>query len=123
MNLTAGSADELKIGTRVPMPTGGPGTQYQYIDLGTNIWALLRDAGDDLQLEVRTETSWAKTAPNKVEPDPQQEHRSVLPPIISQVKINGSTLLVTGRPIIIGSVDDPYSNRQFQIEVTATQLR
>jgi len=123
LNLTAGNADELKIGTRVPMLVGGPGSQYQYVDLGTNIWALLRDIADDLQLEVRSETSWAKATSNNNVPDAQHDHSSVLPPIVSQVKINGSTLLVTGKPIIIGSADDPYSNRQFQLEVTATQLR
>jgi hypothetical protein len=74
-----------------------------------------------LTQEVRSETSWAKATPNDNKPDAQHDHSSVFPPIVSQVKINGSTLLVTGRPIIIGSADDPYSTRQFQL--TATQFR
>ncbi len=44
INLTAGSADEVKIGTRVPVPifeSGASPTQYQYMDLGTSIWAIL----------------------------------------------------------------------------------
>jgi hypothetical protein len=32
-------------------------------------------------------------------------------------------LLVVGKPIVIGSVDDPNSNRQFQLEVTVTKLK
>jgi len=46
-----------------------------------------------------------------------------LPPFVRQIKISGVTLLVTGKPIIIGSMDDPNSNREFQLEVTATNLR
>ena len=124
MNLTAGSADEVKIGTRVPIGTGltsPPPAQFQYLDLGTSIWAVLRDVSDELQLEVRSEISWTKH--EDVDVDPRPPHSTFTPPVVSQIKINGSTLLVTGKPLIIGSVDDPYSNRQFQLEVTATKLR
>jgi hypothetical protein len=38
--------------------------------------------------------------------------------VVRQIKIDGDTLLVTGKPIMIGSVDDPNSKRQFQLEVT-----
>ena len=124
MILTAGSADEVKIGTRVPIGTGETSpvpAQFQYLDLGTSIWAILREGSDELQLEVRSEISWTKH--ENVDIDPRPPHSTFTPPIVSQIKINGSTLLMTGKPLIIGSVDDPYSNRQFQLEVTATKLR
>lgn len=121
MNLTGGSADEIKIGTRVPVRSGGdagnPLTQYQYLDVGTNIWALLRERGDDLQLEVRSDISNLDTNTG-----PSRDN-GWLPPIVRQIKISGTTLLVTGKPIAIGSMDDPNSNREFQLEVTATKLR
>lgn len=125
MNVTAGSSDELKIGSRVPVSSGGPGgLQYQYLDLGTSIWTMLRDGGDELQLEVRSEISWSKATQRDTGIDTKQEPGpALLPPIVSQIKIDGKTLLVTGKPMIVGSVDDPYSNRQFQLEVTATKLR
>lgn len=120
LNLTAGSGDEIKIGTRVPVRSSSfkgasdalLATQFQYLDVGTNIWAFLREVGDELQLEVRGEVSDLDKAPN-----------TDLAPIVRQMKISGSTLLVTGKPILIGSMDDPNSNRQFQLEVTATRLR
>jgi hypothetical protein len=37
--------------------------------------------------------------------------------------ISGSTLVISDKPVIIGSVDDPNSKRQFQLEVTVTKLR
>ena len=38
-------------------------------------------------------------------------------PIIRQIKITASTSLVLGKPMLIGSMDDPNSKRQFQLEV------
>ncbi|HZR64357.1 MAG TPA: hypothetical protein VFA85_04365 [Terriglobales bacterium] len=114
INLTAGSGDEIKIGTRVPVRTGPKesGTQFQYMDVGTNIWAFLREVGEEIQLEVKGEVS-----------DLDKQPSTDLGPIVRQMKISGSTLLVTGKPILIGSMDDPNSTRQFQLEVIATKLR
>ena len=36
---------------------------------------------------------------------------------------SGSTLALLGKPMVMGSVDDPNSKRQFQLEVTMTKLR
>ena len=119
MDLTANDSNEIKIGTRVPVATGTnsapAATQFQYLDIGTNIWAQLREHGDELMLAVRSDVSNLDT------------NSSAGPaggnPVIRQIKISGTTLLVTGKPIVIGSMDDPNSKRQFQLEVTATKLR
>ncbi len=50
-------------------------------------------------------------------------HPGELAPVIRQIKITGDTLLAIGKPILIGSVDDPNSKRQFQLEVTVTKLK
>ena len=122
MNLTAGNADEIKIGTRVPVATGSSSnnsmpTQYQYMDIGTQIWSQLRERGDDLILVVRGEVSNLDVGTGT------GEHSGALPPVVRQIKINGDTLLVVGKPIVIGSVDDPNSKKQFQLEVTVTKLK
>ena len=121
LDLTAGGGNEIKIGTRVPVSTGrngsDPSFQYQYLDIGTSIWANLAVlGGGDLRLDVRSDVSNL---------DLTSDHDRTLetPPIVRQIKINGSTLLVIGKPILIGSMDDPNSNREFQLEVTATKLR
>jgi hypothetical protein len=121
MDLTAGDTNEIKIGTRVPVVSGTnnpsvPGaTQIQYLDVGTNIWAQLREHGDELMLAVRSDVSNLDTS-NDAERVPGT-------PVIRQIKISGSTLLTTGKPILIGSMDDPNSKRQFQLEVTVTKLK
>lgn len=114
IDLTAGSANQIKIGTRVPVATGGSG--WQYMDVGTNIWANLRESADDLQLDVRSDVS-------NLDMDSAHDHNVVSAPIVRQIQINGSTLFVTGKVIVIGTVDDPNSNREFQVEVIATKLR
>jgi hypothetical protein len=115
IDVTAGSANETKIGTRVPVSIG-PQSQYQYMDVGTNIWANLREGGDEVQLEVRSDMS-------NLDMSSAHDHYTGSAPIVRQIQINGSTLLVTGKSIVIGAVDDPNSNREFQLEVTATKLR
>jgi hypothetical protein len=114
MNVTAGSTNEIKIGTRVPVSTTG--SQFQYMDVGTNVWANLREVGDDLQLEVRSDVSNLDTSS-------MRDHSSTSPPIVRQIQINGKTLLVIGKTITVGTIDDPNSNHEFQLEVTAAKLR
>ncbi len=122
MNLIAGGANEIKIGTRVPVftRTSSAGVQmpneYQYLDVGTSLWAQLREHGDELILAVRGEVS-------NLDMTAEAEHGPSLPPVVRQIKISGDTLLVTGKSIVIGSTDDPNSKRQFQLEVTVTKLR
>ena len=121
LDLTAGESNEIKIGTRVPVatassPDANAPVQWQYIDVGTNIWAQLREHGEEWVLVVRSEISNLDTSS-------EAEHSARLTPVVRQIKISGSTLLVVGKPISIGSMDDPNSKRQFQLEVTATKLR
>jgi len=120
MNLSTGNSDEIKIGTRVPVSSRSTlnqtaPTEYQYLDVGTSIWAQLRDYGEDSLLVIRGEVSNLDMETG--------ERAGLSPPVVRQIKINGDTLLVVGKPIVIGSLDDPNSKRQFQLEVTVTKLR
>ena len=37
--------------------------------------------------------------------------------------MTGRTPVITSKPISVGTADDPYSKRQFQVEVTITKIR
>jgi hypothetical protein len=115
MNLDTaeGRNGDLKIGTRVPieMKQG----ELQYVDLGTSISARIQDRKEPIDLSVRAEIS------NFAVPDQNQGHDSR--PILRQLKIEASTVALLGKPMVLGSVDDPDSKRTFQLEVTVTKLR
>lgn len=113
MNLNADDTNELKIGTRIPVEIKQG--EFQYIDVGTNISCRIQERADGLQLSVRTEIS------NFAVPD--QQAGSSTHPLLRQLAIRGSTVALLGKPIVVGSVDDPNSKREFQVEVTATRLR
>jgi hypothetical protein len=110
LNLNADDSNEIKIGTRVPVESGQG--QYQYMDVGTSIWCRIGERSDGIPVSVKAEIS------NFAVPDHESGH-----PVIRQLKINASTLALLGKPMIIGSVDDPNSKRQFQLEVTVTKLK
>src|SRR5207245_1444220 len=44
-------------------------------------------------------------------------------PLVRQMVLSGRTLVVPDRPVVIGSVDDPNSKREFQLDVTLTNLK
>jgi 3D (Asp-Asp-Asp) domain-containing protein len=112
MNLNADDANEIKIGTRVPVESGHE--QFQYLDVGTSIWCRIGERADGIPMSVRADIS------NFAIPD-QGTHESR--PVVRQFKINASTLALPGKAMVVGSVDDPNSKRQFQLEVTATKIR
>ncbi len=113
MNLNTDDADTIKIGTRVPVEAKQG--EFTYIDVGTNIWSRLKERDSGLLLEVRCNIS------NFAVPD--QTNRANSMPLLRQLEISGSTIAFPGKLIVIGSVDDPNSKRQFQLEVTATKLK
>ncbi len=108
----AGPSKELKIGTRVPVEAEQG--KFQYLDVGTNILAQLHQYKDSTSMEVRVEISSFAT--------PDQAAKGGQP-LLRQMVISGSTLVVSDKPVIIGSVDDPNSKRQYQLEVIATKIR
>jgi len=112
MNLTAGDGNEIKIGTRVPVEAKQG--EFQYIDVGTKIWCRLEERENDLVLTVRSDIS------NFAATEQQNSHTM---PLLRQMTINASTTAMAGKPVIVGSVEDPGSKRQFSLEVTANRLR
>jgi hypothetical protein len=115
MNLTKNQPQDIKIGTRIPVENVNRQGETQYMDVGTNISGRLQVHNDQLELFVNTEVT------NFAIPEQAAGHEPH--PVIRQLKIGGSTLVVLGTPMIIGSADDPNSKRQFQVEVTMTKLR
>jgi hypothetical protein len=113
LNLNADDANEVKVGTRVPVEIKQG--EFQYVDVGTRIWSRLKERESGLLLEVRSEISNFAI--------PEQANRSNSMPLLRQFQINASTVVLPGKPIVVGSVDDPNSRHEFQLEVVATKLK
>jgi hypothetical protein len=112
MNLNGDDGNEIKIGTRVPAEVKQG--DFQYLDVGTSISGRMSDRRGQLELFVHAEIS------NFAIPEQAQGNSR---PVLRQFKIGASTLVLLGKPMLLGSVDDPNSKRQFQLEVTVTKLR
>ena len=128
LNLNAGENEQLKVGTKVPVEVKQG--EIQYLDVGTSIWCRLRDRsntetsehglrelswlGTDVMLNVTADIS------NFAVPDQQGTSSR---PAIRQMKIEGSTIAIVGKQMVVGVVDDPNSKRQYQLEVTVTRLK
>jgi 3D (Asp-Asp-Asp) domain-containing protein len=112
MNLNAEDADDIKIGTRVPVESKQG--EFTYLDVGTSIWCKIGERANGLPISVRAEIS------NFAMPDQQGQQ---VRPVLRQLSIKASTVAQLGKPMVVGSVDDPNSKRQFQLEVTVTKLK
>jgi len=137
-DLNAGESDTIKIGTRVPVVTSGGKDafqqQWQYMDVGTTIHCRLFDRGDDVVIDVHTDVSDFALPGQTGSPMAVGGGASVGTsgspavvagphPLVRQIQLEGVTVLTTDKPMTIASVDDPNSNREFQMEVTATKLK
>jgi hypothetical protein len=111
-----GRGKEIKIGTRVPIEADQG--KLEYMDIGTRIWCRLLEEETGLSLDVRAEVS--SLVPRS---DTDIYHPASRDPIVRQIEIQASTAIAPGKLTSLGTVDDPDSKRQFQLEVTATKLR
>jgi hypothetical protein len=112
MNITdEGKSKELKIGTRVPIESENG--KFEYLDVGTSITVQLVSWQTPLSLDVIVDISNFAT--------PEDATRGGRP-ILRQIRISTRTPIALGKSVVAGSVDDPNSNHQFQLEVTATKL-
>lgn len=106
----------LKIGTRVPVETEQG--KVDYMDIGTSIRAQMFEDEVGLSLYARAEVS--SLVPRT---DADAYHPNTRDPILRQLSIETATAITPGKLTNLGTVDDPDSKRQFQLEVTVTKLR
>jgi hypothetical protein len=122
MTANAGSSPAtLKIGSRIPIVTGGysateagKSKQYQmtYLDVGLNISTQLREMGYGIEALTKIEQSSMADAPPATPADP----------IIRQTTLQNTAMLTLGKPLVLGSMDIPGSTRHMDVEVTLERV-
>jgi len=119
MIVVSGRKTVLKQGNRVPLvsgsvsTSGGAQTQVQYLDTGLNIDASIEESADGVKLNTAVEQS--SISEEKSGLGPQD-------PIVRQAKLEGTSILTAGKPLILGSMDIPSTARRLDIEVVMEQV-
>jgi type II secretory pathway component GspD/PulD (secretin) len=114
MIVVAGQRTVLKQGDKVPVVTGSVAngsdvkTEITYLDVGMNFDATLDEFANGVKLNSKVEElSVADEKPSAVAPDPT----------IRQTRLESTSFLAAGKPLILGSLDIPGSTRHVDIEV------
>ena len=115
-----GPYSKIRIGTKVPIVTGNSSgnTQYTYTDVGFDLECSAIETTNN-KLSVRIELNFSSFATSNQNAGP---HSEGLGPVIHAISQHLRTVLTPGKPQMITSVDDPNSNKRFQVEVTATRV-
>jgi hypothetical protein len=112
-----GYGRNLKIGTRVPIE--GEQSKTDYLDIGTRISCqLVMDDTGQLALDVNAEVS---SLVPRAEADKYMS--ASRDPMLRELSIQAATTVIPGKLTNLGTVDDPDSKRQFQLEVTVEKLK
>ncbi len=119
--VSTGQRNSLKQGSKVPIATGsfdggknGSQTQFTYLDVGLNFDLTLDQTGDGVRLR------------SKVEQSAIAEERTIVgvnEPIIRQTVLEGTSMLVPGKPLVLGSLDVSGSTRHLDVEVTMEPMK
>ena len=118
--VASGSRTDFKQGSRVPIltaatnPAASSNTEVTYIDIGQEIEASLDGYLDGVRL--RTKVVQSSIAEDKSGVGTQD-------PVIRQTTLEGTSTLVQGKPLVLGSLDVPGSTRHQEVEVVSELVR
>jgi hypothetical protein len=118
--VASGSRTDLKQGSRVPInvstnpSSGSANSEITYLDVGQEIEASLDGYLDGVRL--RTKVVQSSIAEDKSGLGTQA-------PVIRQTTLEGTSTLVQGKPLVLGSLDVPGSTRHQEVEVVSELVR
>jgi type II secretory pathway component GspD/PulD (secretin) len=110
MIVTAGQRTLIKQGNRVPIALGTntDGNSVQYLDIGLVFDATLDQYANGARLRAKVEQS--SVAEERSGVGPQD-------PVVRQTSLESTSLLLPGKPLVLGSLDIPSSTRHLDIDV------
>ena len=118
--VASGSKTDFKQGSRVPVAvgtnssSGSSNADVTYLDVGQEIEASLDGYFDGVRL--RTKVVQSSIAEEKSFVGSQD-------PIIRQTTLEGTSTLVQGKPLVLGSLDVPGTTRHQEVEVVSELVR
>ena len=127
MTVEDGSWGKIRVGNRVPFAIGGPdhaqtgsatvvgSTQYQYQDVGVKIDCRPRVRENGLSLDLTVELSSVLK--------PEETSLPVEHLVFRNDSFSSDTVVPFGKATVVGTLDDVTSDRRYEIEITATQVK
>jgi hypothetical protein len=117
--VASGSRTDFKQGSRVPISVAtnaapGSNAEITYLDIGQEIEASLDGYLDGVRL--RTKVVQSSIVEDKSGVGTQD-------PVIRQTTLEGTSTLVQGKPLVLGSLDIPGSTRHQEVEVLSELVR
>jgi hypothetical protein len=116
MVVTPGQQATLKQGSRVPIATESSSQsaihQFTYVDVGMNFDATVETISDGIRLKTTVEQSSVAEAKGT---GPEN-------PVIRQASFKGTSYLVPGKPLKVGTFDIADSTRHLDLEVMMEPL-
>jgi type II secretory pathway component GspD/PulD (secretin) len=119
--IASGGKTDLKQGSKIPIVTGatktGETTQHsevQYVDVGLEIEASLDAYSDGVRLRSKLAQSSVAEEKSGV---------GMEDPVIRETTLEGTSTLVQGKPLVLGSLDIPGSTRHQEVEVVSELVR
>jgi type II secretory pathway component GspD/PulD (secretin) len=115
----SGGRSEFKQGNRVPIVTattnegGTPQNSVTYVDVGLTIESTVDGSPDGVRVRSKVAQSSVVEEKSAVTQDPT----------IRQTSLDGSSLLVPGKPLVLGAIDVPGSTRHMEVEVVSELVR
>ena len=121
MVVVTGQRVQLKQGDKIPVATGSYGkdkasqeTQFTYLDVGINLDTTLDQFANGLRLRSKVEQSSVSPV--------RQTIADVDEPIVRQSVLEGTSVIVPGKPLNLGGIDVVDSTRHIDIEIVAEPL-
>ena len=118
--LQSGKPEKMTAGSQVPYSgpvystTTGQTKSVQYRSVGVSLMSAINEIDGSPWLDLQLDVS--DVAPPEKGADPST-------PVFRSININSKAVLTLGKPVTVGSVEDPTSKRRFQVDATATKLK
>jgi len=115
----SGTRSELKQGNRVPVvtATSNDGGTLQntvtYIDVGLSIRAIVDGSPDG----VRVSSNVTQSSPT------EEKSSATSNPTIRQSSLDGTSIVIPGKPLVLGALDMPGSTRHIDVELVAELVK
>lgn len=122
------NTSQVRVGLRVPVAmsaaTNGAATQFQYMDIGTNIDCMALTAGEGrFKLALSVERSYLTAIEGNKTLAGEGVNVSSGNPIVQHFSSSYNLLIRDGQTVEATSTTDPISGRVLQISVTANTVK